>query len=211
MEMNLADLFESIVDTVPGREALVHLDHPGSGAERRSRTRSSTRQPRLAHHLRDSGVGPGEHVGLHLYNGVEYLQTLWACLKIRAVPVNVNYRYVEEELSYLYRDADLVALVFDAEFTGRVAAALPPAAGSCGTSSGPGHRPRVRPCRASSPSPSPRRRRRGPPPVTSVPAPVTTGSSSTPAAPPGCPRAWCGGRRTCSSPAWAAGRPPGCP
>ncbi|GAA0479952.1 acyl-CoA synthetase [Streptomyces sp. NPDC046215] len=130
MEMNLADLFESIVDTVPGREALVHLDHPGSGAERRlTYAELDAAAGRLAHHLRDSGVGPGEHVGLHLYNGVEYLQTLWACLKIRAVPVNVNYRYVEEELSYLYRDADLVALVFDAEFTGRVAAALPPAGG----------------------------------------------------------------------------------
>ena len=48
-----------------------------------------------------------------------------ACLKARVVPVNVNYRYVEEELVYLYRDADLAALVFDAEFTERVAAALP--------------------------------------------------------------------------------------
>ncbi len=45
--------------------------------------------------------------------------------KVRIVPVNVNYRYVEEELVYLYRDADLVALVFDTEFTDRVAAALP--------------------------------------------------------------------------------------
>ncbi|MFH8751756.1 acyl-CoA synthetase [Streptomyces rimosus] len=126
MEYNLADLFESVVDTVPGREALVHLDHPGTGAERRLTYAELDRAAsRLAHHLRDHGVTPGSHVGLHLYNGVEYLQTLYACLKIRAVPVNVNYRYVEDELAYLYRDADLVALVFDAEFTGRVAAVLP--------------------------------------------------------------------------------------
>ncbi|WP_234325752.1 acyl-CoA synthetase, partial [Streptomyces sp. NRRL S-146] len=59
------------------------------------------------------------------YNGVEYLQTVLGCLKARIVPVNVNYRYVEEELVYLYRDADLAALVFDAEFTDRVAAARP--------------------------------------------------------------------------------------
>ncbi|MEU8828373.1 acyl-CoA synthetase [Streptomyces sp. NPDC048636] len=126
MEYNLADLFESIADTVPDREALVHLDHPGTGAERRlSYAGLDEAANRIAHHLRDSGVGPGEHVGLHLYNGVEYLQTTLACLKIRAVPVNVNYRYTEEELVHLYRDADLAALVFDAEFGERVAAAVP--------------------------------------------------------------------------------------
>ncbi|UQA96784.1 acyl-CoA synthetase [Streptomyces halobius] len=128
MEFNLADLFESIVDTVPDREALVHLAHPGTGAERRLTYAELDRAAnRLAHHLGEAGIGPGQHVGLHLYNGIEYLQTVYACLKIRAVPVNVNYRYVEEELAYLYRDADLVALVFDAEFTDRVAAVLPQA------------------------------------------------------------------------------------
>ncbi|MFI0779899.1 acyl-CoA synthetase [Streptomyces sp. NPDC021212] len=126
MEYNLADLFESIVDTVPGREALVYADHPGTGAERRlSYAQLDAAANRFAHHLQDSGIAPGEHVGLHLCNGVEYLQTVLACLKIRAVPVNVNYRYVEDELVYLYRDADLAALVYDAEFGDRVAAALP--------------------------------------------------------------------------------------
>ncbi|GGN48134.1 fatty-acyl-CoA synthase [Streptomyces albiflavescens] len=126
MEYNLADLFESVVDVVPGREALVYIDHPGTGAERRlTYAQLDAAANRVAHHLIDSGMRPGEHLGLHLYNGVEYLQTVLGCLKARIVPVNVNYRYVEEELVYLYRDADLVALVFDAEFTDRVAAALP--------------------------------------------------------------------------------------
>lgn len=126
MEYNLADLFESVVDVVPEREALVYVDHPGTGAERRlTYAELDGAANRLAHHLLDTGVRPGEHLGLHLYNGVEYLQTVLACLKARIVPVNVNYRYVEEELVYLYRDADLTALVYDAEFTDRVAAALP--------------------------------------------------------------------------------------
>ncbi|MER7977994.1 acyl-CoA synthetase [Streptomyces sp. NPDC095817] len=129
MEYNLADLFESVVDVVPDREALVYVDHPGTGAERRlTYAELDAAANRLAHHLIDSGIRPGEHLGLHLYNGVEYLQTVLACLKARVVPVNVNYRYVEEELAYLYQDADLVALVFDAEFTDRVAAARPRAA-----------------------------------------------------------------------------------
>ncbi|ELP65587.1 acyl-CoA synthetase [Streptomyces turgidiscabies] len=126
MEYNLADLFESVVDVVPDRAALVYLDHPGTGAERRlSYAELDAAANRVAHHLIDSGIRPGEHLGLHLYNGVEYLQTVLGCLKARIVPVNVNYRYVEEELVYLYRDADLAALVFDAEFTERVAAAKP--------------------------------------------------------------------------------------
>ncbi|MFE7429478.1 acyl-CoA synthetase [Streptomyces sp. NPDC057545] len=128
MEYNLADLFESVVDAVPGREALVYVDHPGTGAERRlTYAQLDAAANRVAHHLLDAGIAAGEHVGLHLYNGVEYLQTLLACLKARLVPVNVNYRYVEEELAYLYRDADLAALVFDAEFDGRVRAAAPKA------------------------------------------------------------------------------------
>ncbi|MCX5521815.1 acyl-CoA synthetase [Streptomyces bobili] len=126
MEYNLADLFESVVDVVPDREALVYVDHPGTGAERRlTYAELDAAANRIGHHLLDSGVRPGEHLGLHLYNGVEYLQTVLGCLKARIVPVNVNYRYVEEELVYLYRDADLVALVFDTEFSERVAGALP--------------------------------------------------------------------------------------
>ncbi|MEV8540466.1 acyl-CoA synthetase [Streptomyces sp. NPDC051572] len=126
MEYNIADLFESVVDVVPDREALVYIDHPGTGAERRlTYAELDAAANRVAHHLIATGIRPGEHLGLHLYNGIEYLQTVLGCLKARVVPVNVNYRYVEEELVYLYRDADLVALVFDTEFTERVAAALP--------------------------------------------------------------------------------------
>ncbi|MFD8106839.1 acyl-CoA synthetase [Streptomyces microflavus] len=124
MEYNLADLFESVVDVVPDREALLYVDHPGTGAERRlTYAQLDAAANRIAHHFADAGLRPGEHLGLHLYNGVEYLQTVLGALKARLVPVNVNYRYVEEELVYLYRDADLAALVFDGEFDERVAAA----------------------------------------------------------------------------------------
>ncbi|MEV1091692.1 acyl-CoA synthetase [Streptomyces microflavus] len=124
MEYNLADLFESVVDVVPDREALLYVDHPGTGAERRlTYAQLDAAANRIAHHFVDARLRPGEHLGLHLYNGIEYLQTVLGALKARLVPVNVNYRYVEEELVYLYRDADLAALVFDGEFDERVAAA----------------------------------------------------------------------------------------
>src|SRR3712207_6621760 len=118
MEFNLADLFESVADAAGDREALV------CGERRLTYAALDGRANRLAHHLQAAGVRPGEHVGVHLYNGTEYVETVLAALKIRAVPVNVNYRYVEDELAYLYADADLVALVHDAEFSTRVAAVL---------------------------------------------------------------------------------------
>src|SRR5207247_477171 len=69
-----------------------------------------------------SGVQPGQHVGLYLFNGTEYVEAMLGCLKIRAVPINVNYRYVEGELEYLFTDADLVAVVHQQEFSPRIAA-----------------------------------------------------------------------------------------
>lgn len=186
MEYNLADLFESVVDVVPDREALVYIDHPGTGAERLPLMRNWTRRPTVSRTTSSTLTRPGEHLGLHLYNGVEYLQSVLGCLKARVVPVNVNYRYVEEELVYLYRDADLAALVFDAEFTQRVAAALP-------QTDKLRHLVRVgtpRTMRRSwTPSPSPRPRRPPHRSAASRRAPPTTCSSSTPAAPRECPRA----------------------
>lgn len=119
MEFNLADLFEHIADAVPEREAL-YVE--GQTLTYRELDR---RANRLAHHFTAAGIGAGDHVGCHLMNGAEYLETMIALLKIRAVPINVNFRYVREELRYLYDNADLVGLVYDTEFTDRVAAVLP--------------------------------------------------------------------------------------
>ena len=115
MEFNLADIFESIVDVIPEREAIVCED------DRLTYAQLEENANRLAHHLEANGVQPGNHVGVQLYNSIEYLTTAVACLKIRAVPVNVNYRYVEDELAYLYDDADLVALVVHRELAARAA------------------------------------------------------------------------------------------
>jgi acyl-CoA synthetase (AMP-forming)/AMP-acid ligase II len=118
MEFNHADLFEGLADAVPDRTAVVA---PGpSGVERLTYAELDAHATRLANHLSGAGVDVGDHVGVHLYNGLEYIATVLAALKIRAVPVNVNYRYVEAELEYLYRDAALVALVYDASFEERV-------------------------------------------------------------------------------------------
>ena len=116
MEFNLADLFEQAVDHFGPRECLV------ANGVRRSYDEMEARANRLAHHLARHGVGPGDHVGIYAQNCVEWVETLWAVFKIRGVWVNINYRYVEDELRYLVANADLKALVFARQYAPRVAA-----------------------------------------------------------------------------------------
>jgi acyl-CoA synthetase (AMP-forming)/AMP-acid ligase II len=117
MTFNLSELFERIAHAVGDRDALVET------RRRVTYRQLDERASRLADHLACSGVGPGDHVGLHLLNGSEYLEGMLAAFKLRAVPININYRYVERELEYLYGNADLVAVVFNRQFGPRVAAA----------------------------------------------------------------------------------------
>jgi len=116
VSFNLADLFESVADAIGDRTAVV------CGEERRTYRELDERGNQLAHHLIAAGVKPGDHVGMYLQNAIEYIESLIACLKVRAVPINVNFRYVEEELRYLLDDADVVALVHGRQFVPRVLA-----------------------------------------------------------------------------------------
>ena len=97
---NLADLYESVVDVIGDRTAVVV---PNAAGGRREFTfeQQEARINRLAHALAERGVGPGDKVGVYGYNGNEWIEAQWAAWKLRAVPVNVNYRYVEGELQYL--------------------------------------------------------------------------------------------------------------
>ncbi len=119
MTFNLADLFEAAVDSFGDREYLV------AGDQRRTFAQMEERANRLAHFLADQGIGPGDHVGIYSYNSVEWVETAWAVFKLRAVWININYRYVKDELRYLFTNADLVALVHQAEFAPRVTELLP--------------------------------------------------------------------------------------
>jgi len=112
--LNLADLWELVLPHVADRTALVVDDRTCTFAELEERSN------RLADRFAAEGIGPGDHVGCYLYNGPEYVETMIAAFKLRAVPVNVNYRYVADELRYLCADADLKAIVHDTEFGPRL-------------------------------------------------------------------------------------------
>ncbi|QLY31344.1 acyl-CoA synthetase [Nocardia huaxiensis] len=105
MARNFADLYEHAADAMPDRTALI------AGDRRLTFRELDQRANRLAHHLAAAGAGVGTHIGFHMHNSAETLETLIACFKIRAVPVNINYRYQAEELRYVYDNADLEMLV----------------------------------------------------------------------------------------------------
>jgi fatty-acyl-CoA synthase len=120
---NLATIHEALAEEIPDRECLIFRDRRLSWAQVTDRTR------RLASVLRAHGLGchrerdqlqnwesGQDHVGLYLYNGNEYLEGMLGAYKARCAPFNVNYRYVEEELVYLFDNADAKAIVFHAAF-----------------------------------------------------------------------------------------------
>ncbi|MEX0665896.1 MAG: acyl-CoA synthetase [Acidimicrobiia bacterium] len=110
MHFNLADLFEIVVDTCPDRLALV------AGDQRRTYGELDERANRLAHHLLDSGVTPGDPVAVLAWNRAEWVEAELGIYKARASVINVNYRYVADELRYMFENSDAVALVFERAF-----------------------------------------------------------------------------------------------
>jgi acyl-CoA synthetase (AMP-forming)/AMP-acid ligase II len=116
MTMNLADLWEAVADELGDAVAQIH------GERRQSYREFDDRAARLAAALRVRGVGHGTKVAMYVYNAVEYLETCFAAFKLRAVPVNVNYRYLADELHYLLDNSDAEVLVYHGALAERVAA-----------------------------------------------------------------------------------------
>jgi len=116
---NLADLFESVADAVPDREACV------AGATRLSYCALDDRANRLAHVLAGRGVRSGDCIAVALRNCPEYLETMLAAFKLRAVPINVNVRYTADELRYLINDAGATFVVHERDVVDQTLAAAP--------------------------------------------------------------------------------------
>lgn len=119
MALNIADLFEHAVDAVPDKAAVQVGDRVVSFAELEAEAN------KLAHFLLAQGIGPGDHIGLYAKNSAEHVIALLAIFKVRAVAININYRYVVGELEYLVDNADLVGLVHDEVYAPLVAEVAP--------------------------------------------------------------------------------------
>jgi acyl-CoA synthetase (AMP-forming)/AMP-acid ligase II len=115
VERHFATLWESIADAVGHDIAIVQ------GDVRRSWAAFDERAARLSTVFVEAGLRPGATVAQFLLNGPEYLETFAAALKHELVPVNVNYRYLDDELLYLLTNSDAEALVCHASLYGRVA------------------------------------------------------------------------------------------
>ncbi|MGH9274651.1 MAG: AMP-binding protein, partial [Acidimicrobiales bacterium] len=131
-ELNLAAVHEAIAAAIPDRECIVWRDRRLTWAQVTDRSR------RLAALLRAHGMGshgslgdcepwasPHDHVALYLHNGNEYLEALLGAAKARCVGVNVNYRYVAEELHHVLADSAATAIVYHGAFAATLAEVLP--------------------------------------------------------------------------------------
>ncbi len=132
MEFNLAEIHEAVSEACAERECIVWRDRRLSYAQVTDRTR------RLANLLAGHGLGvrtersslqgweSGQsHLALYLYNCNEYLEGMLGAFKARVAPFNVNYRYVEEELLYVFRDANAEAIIYHASLAPTLAKILP--------------------------------------------------------------------------------------
>jgi fatty-acyl-CoA synthase len=107
---NYANVWESIAQAIPERPAQVQGPRTISWAE------FDQRADALARHLIEAGLTKGSKVAGYTFNCPEYLETYYAAFKGAFAPVNTNYRYVADELIYLFDNADAEAIVFDVRF-----------------------------------------------------------------------------------------------
>ena len=133
MEFNLAQVHEAIAEAIPDKECIVFRDRRLTWRDVTERTR------RLANGLADAGLGARaggraglaghesheDHLAIYLYNGNEYLESMVGAFKARVAPINVNYRYVAEELQYLLDNSEARAIVFQSQFAPTLAEVLP--------------------------------------------------------------------------------------
>ena len=111
---NFADVWEIVAEQVPDALAQVHGDRRITWSEFDRRANG------VASALLAAGVEEQDKVAQYLYNGVEYLESVFGAFKAGLAPINTNYRYLDDELVYLWENGDVVAVVFHGSFTDRI-------------------------------------------------------------------------------------------
>jgi fatty-acyl-CoA synthase len=116
MSWNLGDIIEGVESVVPPEtDALIHGDRTISWGE------LSKRSNNLVKHLQDMGLQPDDKIAFYLRNSTAYMESAIVCFKGRFVHTNINYRYTDDELLYILDNSDAAAVIFDDEFSARVA------------------------------------------------------------------------------------------
>jgi fatty-acyl-CoA synthase len=105
-DWNFATIWEAITDAQPDQLALAQGDRHRTWQE------WDDRAARLASAFAELGLSRDGKVASYLYNSIEYLEGVFATWKCGAAPVNVNYRYLENELRYLLENSDTEILLF---------------------------------------------------------------------------------------------------
>ncbi len=113
-DWNYADVWETVADLQPEAPAVVQ------GTRTMLWEEFDRGADGVAQFLLDLDVAQQDKVAVYLYNSPEYLQATYAAMKVGLVPVNTNYRYGDDELSYLWDNADAVAVVFHGAFADRI-------------------------------------------------------------------------------------------
>lgn len=111
---NFADVWEVAAETLPDAPCQIHGDRVVRWAG------FDERADGVARWLLDLGASQQDKVAHYLYNCPEYLESMFAMCKAGLVPVNTNYRYADEELLYLWDNADAIAVVFHGTFAERI-------------------------------------------------------------------------------------------
>ena len=113
-EWHFGTAYELISDVVGDQTALI------CDGVTRTWSEYDDRSARLAGFLVSEGLSTESKVGLYLHNSNEYMEAHHAAMKLRGCPINVNYRYQEDELVYLLNNADAEAVVFHARYADRI-------------------------------------------------------------------------------------------
>jgi acyl-CoA synthetase (AMP-forming)/AMP-acid ligase II len=108
---NFADVWETVAEQIPDAPCQAQGDRRLTWAE------TDRRANGIAATLLDRGATEQDKVAQYLYNGPEYIESMFGAFKAGLVPINTNYRYMDDELVYLWDNADCVAVVFHGVFT----------------------------------------------------------------------------------------------
>ena len=109
-----ADVWEVVAEQLPDAPAQIQGDRRITWAEFDRRANG------VAQHLLDAGVQEQDKVAQYLYNCPEYMESVYAAFKAGLAPINTNYRYLDDELVYLWDNGDVVCVVFHGTFAERI-------------------------------------------------------------------------------------------